>query len=199
MKTKIFTLTIALVVSGLFITSTAYGNFFADNAANEYDQALYINDNENALEIEQWMKNRDYFFSVFAETEQQLTLEGWMKDRRYFKRAIMAEENESAPVIEFWMTDLNYFRSLENHVDEEEKLEIEPWMADTGYFRSISYDTAETLDIEPWMTDLNYFRSSLVAEESENSPVKEIRITTRSFGPVSAPHQRFMININVIR
>lgn len=182
MKTKFSTMAIALIITGLLSTGTAYGRLNAENDAKiKWEDALIIDEYENIPEIEEWMKDTGYFVSLFDVTEESITLEDWMKDRKYFRRSVMNEEKEKEPVIEKWMTDPNYFKPAKPKHDQEVAPVVEPWMTDTGYFRSISYVAEESQEIEPWMRDLKYFKRAFMADVTEKEAVIESWMTDTGY------------------
>jgi hypothetical protein len=100
-----------------------------------------------------------------TETEEALELEDWMTNDNYFVPAtiLMEEETESPMELESWMTSDSYFGSFSNMFEEEteQPLELESWMTNEKYFSSntitFENETERPLNLENWMVDDKYW------------------------------------------
>jgi len=87
MKTKVTTtfFRLLLVLSLILIINTS---FLTDKSSNANDFVLFEIENEESLELEDWMMNDDFFNeSVYfkTETEESLELEDWMLNENNFQ------------------------------------------------------------------------------------------------------------------
>ncbi len=108
----------------------------ADSYSDDYLK-YGANDNDKALEIENWMMNESNFFTTLnVETDEEGTLE-----------------------IENWMTNEGLFNGIAtlSETEQDEILPVEDWMKDTDYFGVVTVELEEesdnTLQLENWMTD----------------------------------------------
>ena len=133
MKRKILPLTIALIFTGFLSANLTYANPANEKTGTckQHVSGWFQTEDEAELNMEEWMKDRNYFVSSREAAEETMKLEPWMKDSNYF-----VSSREIA----------------------EETMELEPWMKDRNYFASSRLLAEET--IEPWMKDKNYFVSS---------------------------------------
>jgi len=156
MKTKILPLTIALIFTGFLSANLTYANPANEKTGTckQHVSGWFQTEDEAELNMEEWMKDRNYFVSSRETAEETMELEPWMKDRNYFVSS--REAAEETMKLEPWMKDSNYFVSSREIA--EETMELEPWMKDRNYFASSRLLAEET--IEPWMKDKNYFVSS---------------------------------------
>jgi hypothetical protein len=80
---------------------------------------------EKALEVESWMKNDAYFYSManlVVETEKPLKMESWMKNENLFSSlTYLAIETEKALEVESWMLDESIYNS-ERKNEKSEKI-----------------------------------------------------------------------------
>ncbi|MCY1720338.1 hypothetical protein OU798_08295 [Prolixibacteraceae bacterium Z1-6] len=92
--------------------------------------SYYAEENEETLEIENWMMNEDSFgtfISFEVESESPMVLENWMTNESYFNYAteMFLEETESELEIEDWMLNENLFNATG---EDEQPLKLESWM-----------------------------------------------------------------------
>lgn len=109
MKTKILPLTIALIFTGFLSANLTYANPANEKTGTckQHVSGWFQTEDEAELNMEEWMKDRNYFVSSRETAEETMKLEPWMKDRNYFVSSrLLAEET-----IEPWMKDKNYFVS----------------------------------------------------------------------------------------
>jgi len=92
--------------------------------------SYYAEENEESLEIENWMINENNFgtfISFEVASESALELEDWMTNDSYFDKTseMFIEETESELEIEDWMLDENLFNAAG---EVEQSLQMESWM-----------------------------------------------------------------------
>jgi hypothetical protein len=88
-------------------------------------------ENEEILELEDWMTNETFFNSnsiyLEIEVEDALELENWMTEDSYFSNSAfqIIEETEAELELEEWMLNNELFNATD---DLEQPLELEKWM-----------------------------------------------------------------------
>jgi hypothetical protein len=128
----------------------------AETDANGFE-FLIIPEIEESLKMEKWMADDSYFttsFSMEKENENPLELEDWMTNKAMFNsNSIYLEvETEEALELEYWMKDSRNFEvtTLRFIEETETELKIEDWMTKEELFTT-SLEIEQPLELEPWM------------------------------------------------
>ena len=100
------------------------------------------NEVEPALNIENWMLNKNNFFmnvDLEAEVENSLQLDDWMTNENLFDgtAAWFNVETENALQLEDWMINQNTFgvKTIELEVEPETGLQMEAWMTNNKIWK----------------------------------------------------------------
>jgi len=123
----------------------------------DFYTSLLKQEPEEALELENWMIDGNYFtasYSIIEEVETPLNVEDWMTNETLFNsNSIYLEaETEEAMELEDWMTEENRFEGFVYQVNEETEIElkIEGWMLNESSFEGVK-ETEQPLKLEAWM------------------------------------------------
>ncbi len=136
-------------------------NFDTKASLSGTTSTYYAEVKEESLELENWMKNENYFAtfnSMETESEQPLELESWMVEEMNFTAAAANFENESDAELhlESWMLNDNYFKNSLFEVETEKAMEVENWMLNSENFQ-VNEKTEKPMQLENWMIASNFW------------------------------------------
>jgi len=159
----------SLVLISLTVNGQVYWKSLFDNYNfNEIELALLENTTDNVPVN----AGANVYASILEqETEEALVIESWMIDENYFTTSVSIGEAVEIPLdVEDWMINESLFNanSIYLELETEKTLELENWMTDENYFESsvlqVIEETEAKLEIENWMLNESLFESANEAE-----------------------------------